>query len=71
MARAERDEDTEKGEKLIQQSRPCSLCSGPALLRGASNDDPSGIATYSQVDAQFGLGTTWTMLFSYPLMAAI
>jgi NRAMP (natural resistance-associated macrophage protein)-like metal ion transporter len=44
---------------------------GPGLVTGASDDDPSGIATYSQVGAQFGYGMGWTMLFSYPLMAAI
>jgi NRAMP (natural resistance-associated macrophage protein)-like metal ion transporter len=44
---------------------------GPGLVTGASDDDPSGIATYSQVGAQFGYGMLWTMLFSYPLMAAI
>jgi NRAMP (natural resistance-associated macrophage protein)-like metal ion transporter len=44
---------------------------GPGLITGASDDDPSGIATYSQVGAQFGYGLAWTLLFSYPLMAAI
>jgi len=44
---------------------------GPGLVTGASDDDPSGIATYSQVGAQFGYGMLWTMLFSYPLMAGI
>jgi NRAMP (natural resistance-associated macrophage protein)-like metal ion transporter len=44
---------------------------GPGLITGASDDDPSGIATYSQVGAQFGYGMLWTMLFSYPLMAVI
>lgn len=44
---------------------------GPGLITGASDDDPSGIATYSQVGAQFGNGLLWTMLLSYPLMAAI
>jgi NRAMP (natural resistance-associated macrophage protein)-like metal ion transporter len=44
---------------------------GPGLVTGASDDDPSGIATYSQVGAQFGNGLLWTMLLSYPLMAAI
>jgi len=44
---------------------------GPGLITGASDDDPSGIATYSQVGAQFGYGLGWTMLFSFPLMAAI
>jgi NRAMP (natural resistance-associated macrophage protein)-like metal ion transporter len=44
---------------------------GPGLITGASDDDPSGIATYSQTGAQFGYGMTWVMLFSFPLMAAI
>jgi len=44
---------------------------GPGLVTGASDDDPSGIATYSQVGAAFGYGLLWTMLLSYPLMAAI
>ncbi len=44
---------------------------GPGLITGASDDDPSGIATYSQVGSQFGYGLLWTMLFSYPLMAGI
>jgi NRAMP (natural resistance-associated macrophage protein)-like metal ion transporter len=44
---------------------------GPGLITGAADDDPSGIATYSQVGAQFGMGMLWTMLFSFPLMVAI
>jgi NRAMP (natural resistance-associated macrophage protein)-like metal ion transporter len=44
---------------------------GPGLITGASDDDPSGIATYSQAGAQFGYATGWTLLFSYPLMCAI
>ena len=44
---------------------------GPGLITGASDDDPSGIATYSQAGAQFGLSTLWTALFTFPLMAAI
>lgn len=44
---------------------------GPGLITGAADDDPSGIATYSQVGAQFGLGLAWTLLFSYPLMTSI
>src|SRR5579863_854505 len=44
---------------------------GPGLITGASDDDPSGIATYSQAGAQFGYGMTWVMLFCWPLMAAI
>ncbi|MGY3512287.1 NRAMP family divalent metal transporter [Bradyrhizobium lupini] len=44
---------------------------GPGLITGASDDDPSGIGTYSQAGAQLGFGIGWTMLLSYPLMAAI
>ena len=44
---------------------------GPGLITGASDDDPSGIATYSQAGAQFGLATLWTALLTFPLMAAI
>ena len=44
---------------------------GPGLITGASDDDPSGIATYSQAGAQFGFGLSWVMLFSWPLMCAI
>ncbi len=44
---------------------------GPGLITGASDDDPSGIATYSQAGAQFGYALGWTLLFTYPLMSAI
>ncbi len=44
---------------------------GPGLVTGASDDDPSGIATYSQAGAQFGYLTLWTALVTFPLMAAI
>jgi NRAMP (natural resistance-associated macrophage protein)-like metal ion transporter len=44
---------------------------GPGLVTGAADDDPSGIATYSQVGAQFGYGLAWTMVLSFPLMAVI
>ena len=44
---------------------------GPGLITGAADDDPSGIATYSQAGAQFGFNMLWTMLLSYPLMSAI
>jgi NRAMP (natural resistance-associated macrophage protein)-like metal ion transporter len=43
---------------------------GPGLVTGASDDDPSGIGTYSQIGAQFGYGMLWTMVVSYPLMSA-
>ncbi len=44
---------------------------GPGLITGASDDDPSGIATYSQAGAAFGYGLLWTMVLSLPLMTAI
>ena len=44
---------------------------GPGLITGAADDDPSGIATYSQAGAQFGLAMLWTVVFTLPLMAAI
>ena len=44
---------------------------GPGIVTGAADDDPSGIATYSQVGAQFGFAMLWTMLLTYPLMAGI
>ena len=44
---------------------------GPGLVTGASDDDPSGIATYAQTGAQTGLGFAWTALFTFPLMAAV
>jgi NRAMP (natural resistance-associated macrophage protein)-like metal ion transporter len=44
---------------------------GPGLITGAADDDPSGIATYSQAGAQFGYALTWTMLLTMPFMAAI
>ncbi|MDD5406379.1 MAG: Nramp family divalent metal transporter [Sulfurovaceae bacterium] len=44
---------------------------GPGLITGASDDDPSGIATYSQAGAQYGLATLWAALITFPLMASI
>ncbi len=44
---------------------------GPGLITGAADDDPSGIATYSQAGAQFGFNMLWTLLFTYPLMVGI
>ena len=44
---------------------------GPGLITGAADDDPSGIATYSQAGAQFGFNMLWTMVFTYPLMVGI
>ena len=58
-------------QAVPEKKRKISLAMlGPGLITGASDDDPSGIATYSQVGAQFGYGMSWIMLFSYPMMAA-
>ncbi len=57
---------------IKQPTRPKLLqILGPGLITGASDDDPSGIATYSQAGAQFGYDLGWIMLFSLPLMCAI
>jgi NRAMP (natural resistance-associated macrophage protein)-like metal ion transporter len=44
---------------------------GPGLITGASDDDPSGIGTYSQTGAQFGYAQLWTAIFTFPLMTAV
>jgi NRAMP (natural resistance-associated macrophage protein)-like metal ion transporter len=44
---------------------------GPGIVTGAADDDPSGIVTYSQAGAQFGLAAPWMMLFTYPIMTAV
>ena len=55
-----------------QPERPKLLeIMGPGLITGASDDDPSGIATYSQAGAQFGVNLGWTLLLTFPLMCAI
>jgi len=59
-------------EDIKQPDRPrLSDVMGPGLITGASDDDPSGIATYSQAGAQFGYALGWTLLLTYPLMCAI
>ena len=64
--------DTPIPDPVKQPDRPKLLqVMGPGLITGASDDDPSGIATYSQIGAKFGYGLAWTMLLSYPLMVAI
>jgi len=55
----------------VEEQRGFLAALGPGLVTGAADDDPSGIATYSQVGAQFGFGLAWVFVFSYPLLAAI
>jgi Mn2+/Fe2+ NRAMP family transporter len=59
----------EKSPTFLSESPALLEQLGPGLITGAADDDPSGIATYSQVGAQFGTAMLWTMLFSFPLMA--
>ena len=58
---------------MTPEERPRSVVKqlGPGLITGAADDDPSGIATYSQAGAQFGFGLLWTMALTYPLMVAV
>lgn len=58
---------------LLRRVRSIALFEqlGPGLVTGAADDDPSGIATYSQTGARFGYGLLWTLLLTYPLMCAI
>src|SRR5579864_739875 len=59
--------------KLIRNltSHPGIKQLGPGLVTGAADDDPSGIATYSQAGAQLGYNMLWTVIFTYPLMVSI
>ena len=68
--------DPPAGRMTIEQARrkgPVGWLQllGPGLITGASDDDPSGIGTYSQVGSQFGYAFLWTALFTFPLMAAV
>jgi len=59
-----KDAAPERGESLLEKL-------GPGLITGAADDDPSGIAAYSQAGAQFGYSLLWTLFFTYPLMVGI
>ncbi len=63
--------DPEKEKEEQAQFPSVAKQLGPGLITGAADDDPSGIATYSQAGAQFGYGLTWVMLLTYPLMSAV
>jgi NRAMP (natural resistance-associated macrophage protein)-like metal ion transporter len=67
-------------DPAVGETRPATLTQrlhksveelGPGVIAGAADDDPSGIATYSQAGAQFGYGLLWTMVLAYPLMVAV
>jgi NRAMP (natural resistance-associated macrophage protein)-like metal ion transporter len=60
-----------EGPELAKTAKRLLRRLGPGLITGASDDDPSGIGTYSQAGAQLGFGIGWTMLLTFPLMIAI
>src|SRR3989344_5211884 len=70
-------EFVEKEEKILMRKKPFKLAEqywdtlGPGLTTGAADDDPSGIATYSQAGARYGLQLIWLSLFTYPFMAVV
>jgi NRAMP (natural resistance-associated macrophage protein)-like metal ion transporter len=59
------------GQQPLKKARNFWYLLGPGLTTGASDDDPSGIATYSQTGAQFGFGLLWLAAFTYPLMGIV
>ncbi len=59
------------GKKQLQKARNYWYMLGPGLTTGASDDDPSGIATYSQAGAQYGFSLLWLAAFTFPLMAIV
>jgi NRAMP (natural resistance-associated macrophage protein)-like metal ion transporter len=65
------DKKTKSGLRARLHAAPLLKQLGPGLITGAADDDPSGIATYSQGGAQFGFNLLWTMPLTFPLMAAI
>ena len=72
MSESARTATVDRPTDSLQPGRPKPLqILGPGLITGASDDDPSGIATYSQAGAQFGFDLCWTLLLSWPLMCAI
>lgn len=71
-ARSRQDDADPERSPTVGPSKPRLLkVLGPGLITGASDDDPSGIATYSQAGALYGFGLLWTMVITYPLMAAV
>src|SRR5487761_911537 len=73
-ARASRTEHSRNARAQVpkhKRQRPRGRLLGPGFITGASDEDPSNIATYSQVGAQFGYGMLWTTWVLYPLVVAI
>src|ERR1700692_739421 len=59
------------GSESLKRAKDYWYLLGPGLTTGASDDDPSGIATYSQTGAQFGFGLLWLAAFTFPLMSIV
>ena len=57
--------------KVVKKGKDYWNMLGPGLTTGASDDDPSGIATYSQTGAQYGFGLLWLAAFTFPLMSVV
>ena len=63
-----------RAEEVAEEPHPIKKAVkllGPGFITGAADDDPSGIATYSQAGAQYGYGLLWSVLFTTPLMIGI
>ena len=67
----EKDNNIHSQSKSRKKSTHWIKSLGPGVITGASDDDPSGIATYSQAGAQFDFGMLWMALFQYPMMTVI
>lgn len=65
------DTEIERSQAVAEDENPWLEKLGPGVITGAADDDPSGIATYSQAGASFGYNILWTVLLTYPLMVAI
>ncbi|HSX33442.1 MAG TPA: divalent metal cation transporter [Candidatus Saccharimonadales bacterium] len=63
--------DASMNNKVVKKTHDYWLMLGPGLTTGASDDDPSGIATYSQAGAQYGFGLLWLSIWTLPLMATV
>ena len=71
LASADASPQSEEVRTGARRVKAYVVALGPGLITGASDDDPSGIATYSQAGARFGFGMLWAALLTFPLMAAV
>lgn len=67
----DKHQEKTRGKLATKAKRGIAACLGPGLITGASDDDPSGVATYSQAGAQYGYSMLWVVVITLPLMAAI